>query len=222
MIKKGLLALIICTLLSTLASATPSLSFSTIPAGGSWKLEKLGGVWTLSFPVDRTEIDLPGPPDALYQDHVNLPTMTISNITEPLAGTLVADLTPTGSLGIKNGVGVMAATINPGVIQVTGNNFTAYSLIQDDLNITSINPPAGGYSATIDELYAAQLNGYGIDLSFGGSSTSSIYNLLKSSDTGPINGGMSGNIFAIPAPGAILLGSIGIGLVGWLKRRRTL
>jgi hypothetical protein len=219
MIKKGLLALIICTLLSTLASATPSIYFSTIPGDNSWGLSKPGANWVLNFPVNKTEVDLPSAPDALYQDHINLPSMTLSNITVVVPGsTLTADLTPTGSLGIQNGAGVMTANIGPGILIVSGSTFVAYPTVQDDLNITSIN---AGYSATIDELYAAQLNGYDIDLSFAGSSTTNLYTLIMSG-SGSAVGGMSGNILAVPAPGAILLGGIGVGLVGWLKRRRTM
>jgi len=226
---------IICGLTFFLAmpALATSIDFSTQEGSPfSWQLSSVGGSWQLSFVNDSVVVDSSSPSDAvLVGDHVNLPTMTLSNLTVVAPGVVMATLTPTGNFTIQAsaasgavaaGDTVLTATVSPDSFVSSGTNFIAYSQIAKDLTIVS---SASGYGTVIPQLAANQAAGGSLDLSFSGDSTTDLFSMLTAAAMqGTAVGDLSGQSTTtapgvIPAPGALLLTAVGTLLTGWLRRR---
>ena len=191
------------------AFAVPDIQFSpSVTSPGVWAYD---GTDTFSF-SQNIDVDLiqGAATDALQGQFVYLPDLTLSNYVYNSTFDIgIADISPGGSVDIKNGSGVilLSGTLANGIFKADGATGTFYSDITLDLLVTLVNPSTsvflGGVSPGDYFDFNLTLQG-SIDLN------DMIQDELEDSD------GFSGSMTTIPEPATMALLALG----GLLIRRR--
>ena len=182
-----------------------------LTAVGNSKINMLGGSVEHMQAFTNSQITVSG--GSIFRLH----TFTDSQVT--ISGGTIEDTIYTytnSQLAISGGSMLGLLTYTDSQVDISGGLIDGNISVFDHGLITiygrEFNLPAGLIDATSGTLTGILASGELIDVGFYRGYSSSVYDY----DLGTIE------LVVIPAPSAILLSSIGVGLVTWLRRRRTL
>jgi hypothetical protein len=207
--KNMIAALMMITLAWAPAFAVPTIHFT--PGGSSPGAWSYDGIDTFSF-SQEVVIDLVNGTtvDSLVGNFVYIPDLTVSGS----AGGPYA-LTTTEPIQIKNAGGqvLLSGTLGAGDLWAIGTIGAAYTQLQMDITGLTIDNLVGSAALDTIEYYGA--------LDFALSLEGDIY-ISDMIDVGIVDSCNFSGSMATPAPGSVIVVSIGVALVGWLRRRKAL